>query len=250
MAATLPPKHLPTVAKMAAKHEAKIQTRYGLRKVLRSEGPPKQAGSGSPVRWISLTRDKDAVLVTASPTPLPTPVRADPSASDPARNRAANRARCWCTRSANSPTSGRAVRLRHGDQATKTLMVCAACHDVIHTYLSPTRRRSLESHVLGNGPAWFGGGPHWKGSPLAEATSPCGLSCQRPGPHRVGAALGRGRPRRIGDDDVAFVVSVARMRPKKSAAVQRACASSPGMSAAGTADMAGDRVPAVPVGLA
>ena len=28
---------------------------------------------------------------------------------------------------------------------------------------SPPRHRSSESHVLGNGSAWFGGGPHGKG---------------------------------------------------------------------------------------
>ena len=51
-------------------------------------------------------------------------------------------------------------------------------------------------------------------------------------PHWAG-----GRPRRIGDDDVAFVVSVALMRRRSSGCPSRtgACASSPGMSAAGTA---------------
>jgi hypothetical protein len=43
--------------------------------------------------------------------------------------------------------------------------------------LSRTRRKSLESYVRRKAPAWFGGGPHGKGSPVKEDTSPCGLSC-------------------------------------------------------------------------
>src|SRR5207342_141872 len=34
--------------------------------------------------------------------------------------------------------------------------------------LSPSRYRSSESHILGNGSVWFGGGPRGKGVPPGE----------------------------------------------------------------------------------
>ena len=39
--------------------------------------------------------------------------------------------------------------------------------------------------MLGNGPAWFGGGPRGKGVPTTETTSPCGLSCPPRRRHRA-----------------------------------------------------------------
>ena len=51
MLKTLAAKHQSTVAKMAAKHKAKIETRYGLRRCFEARIHRKrQAGSGSPVR--------------------------------------------------------------------------------------------------------------------------------------------------------------------------------------------------------
>src|SRR5205085_922003 len=66
---------------------------------------------------------------------------------------------------------------------------------------SRTRRRSLESHMLGNGPVWFGGGPHGKGVSPRETTSPCGLSCDQH--RRVGA--GDGLPVVAERDDLAVL---------------------------------------------
>ena len=68
--------------------------------------------------------------------------------------------------------------------------------------------------MLGNGHVWFGGGPRGKGLPAQEPPRRAAYPVDA-GPHRVRAALGRGPAARIGDDEVAFVVSVARMRPKK-----------------------------------
>ena len=76
MMKTLAAKHQSTVSKMATKHQAKIQTRYGLRRcfearIHRNGKPDLVARFGG----IPLVRDKDAVLLTVSPNRPPTPAR-------------------------------------------------------------------------------------------------------------------------------------------------------------------------------
>ena len=74
MLKTLAAKHQSTVSKMAAKHKAKIETRYGLRtcfeaRIHRNGKPDLVARFGG----IPLVRDKDAVLTDRVPQPAPYP---------------------------------------------------------------------------------------------------------------------------------------------------------------------------------
>ena len=78
MLKTLAAKHQSTVSKMAAKHKAKIETRYGLRtcfeaRIHRDGKPDLVARFGG----IPLVRDKDAVLVDRVPKPPPCTTAAD-----------------------------------------------------------------------------------------------------------------------------------------------------------------------------
>jgi len=142
MLKTLAAKHQSTVAKMAAKHEAKIQTRYGLRRcfearVHRSGKPDLVARFGG----ISLTRDKDAVLNDRIPNPAPHPRKE-------LIHRLLTR-RCELCGEPGKVLVHQVRKLANLGQAgpgqpewaavmatkrRKTLMVCAACHDVIHTH--------------------------------------------------------------------------------------------------------------------
>ena len=74
MQPTLPAKHQSTVSKMAAKHKAKIETRYGLRtcfeaRIHRNGKPDLVARFGG----IPLARDKGAVLARPCPPTGPPP---------------------------------------------------------------------------------------------------------------------------------------------------------------------------------
>ena len=142
MLKTLAAKHQSTVTKMAAKHEAKIQTRYGLRRcfearVHRSGKPDLVARFGG----ISLTRDKDAVLNDRIPNPAPHPrkelihrllTRRCELCGEPGKVLVHQ-----VRKLANLGQAGSGQPEWAAVMATKrrkTLMVCAACHDVIHTH--------------------------------------------------------------------------------------------------------------------
>ena len=140
MQPTLPAKHKSTVSKMAARYKAKIQTPHGLRtcfeaRITRDDKPDLVARFGG----IPLVRKKNAILVDRAPGPAPHPrkelihrlltrrcelcgdagkvlvhqVRKLASLGEPGPGQPA-----WAAKMA---------RMRR-----KTLIVCPACHDVIH----------------------------------------------------------------------------------------------------------------------
>ena len=183
---------------MAAKHTATIATPFGLRqcfevRVERDGKPALVARFGG----IPLTRHKDAVLTDRVRVQVPYPrkelvirLRASrcelcgdvgpvlvhqvrrlaslgqPGPGQPARAAlmaSKRRKPSWSAAPAMTPSTGR---------------------------LPSPRRRSLESHVPGNWPAWFGGRPRGKGPAHRRGTSPRGPpSCSFYGISKVPAAL-------------------------------------------------------------
>ena len=76
MLKTLSAKHKSTVAKMAARHKAKIETPYGLRTCFEARIRPRwQAGPGSPVRRDPASTKEGAVLNDHVPGPPPARAR-------------------------------------------------------------------------------------------------------------------------------------------------------------------------------
>ena len=173
MLKTLAAKHQSTVSKMATKYQAKIETRHGLRtcfeaRIHRNGKPDLVARFGG----IPLIRNKNAVLRDRVPPPIPPPrkelihrlltrrcelcgepgkvlvhqVRKLASLGNPGQANPHGR-RSWRPSDARPSWSAPPATI----SSTPTP--------------SRTRHKSLESHVLGNGPAWFGGGPHGKGAP-------------------------------------------------------------------------------------
>ena len=69
--------------------------------------------------------------------------------------------------------------------------------------------------MLGNGPAWFGGGPHGKGVPSRKPPRRAAYPVNAHGLSVLEPHWGAGRPPRITDQDEAFVVEIARRRPQK-----------------------------------
>ena len=195
MLKTLAAKHQSTVSKMAAKHKAKIETRYGLRtcfeaRIHRDGKPDLVARFGG----IPLVRDKDAVLLDRVPKPAPHPrkelihrllTRRCELCGEPGK------VLVHQVRKLASLGTGRARPTRvggaHGDQATQDPRGLRRLPRRSSTPTpSRTRHRSLESHVPGNGPAWFGGGPRGKGASTTEshlAARPI-LSTSTPAPDR------------------------------------------------------------------
>jgi group II intron reverse transcriptase/maturase len=142
MLKTLAAKHQSTVSKMAAKHQAKIQTPYGLRtcfeaRIHRNGKPDLVARFGG----ISLIKDKDAVLVDRVPAPAPHPrkelvhrllTRRCELCGDPGKV-VVHQVRKLASLGPAGPgqpawAAVMAARRR------KTLVVCTTCHDVIHTH--------------------------------------------------------------------------------------------------------------------
>jgi hypothetical protein len=68
--------------------------------------------------------------------------------------------------------------------------------------------------VLGNGPAWFGGGPHGKGVPSRKPPRRAAYPVNQRGLAALDPQWAGGRPRLISDDDVAFIVATAKTRPE------------------------------------
>ncbi|MFL5532471.1 MAG: helix-turn-helix domain-containing protein, partial [Gemmatimonadales bacterium] len=61
----------------------------------------------------------------------------------------------------------------------------------------------------GNGPAWFGGGPHGKGVPSRKPPRRAAYPVNAHGLSVLEPHWGAGRPPRITDQDEAFVVEIA-----------------------------------------
>ncbi len=142
MLKTLAAKHQSTVAKMATKYQAKIQTRYGLRRcyearVHRNGKPDLVARFGG----IPLVRDKGAVLVDRVPKPAPHPrkelihrllTRRCELCGDPGKvlvHQVRKLASLGQAGSGQPPWAALMATKRR-----KTLVVCAVCHDVIHAH--------------------------------------------------------------------------------------------------------------------
>jgi len=137
---TLAAKHQSTASKMAAKHQAKIETRYGLRtcfeaRVHRNGKPDLVARFGG----IPLVRSKDAVIVDRVPKPRPHPrkelihrllTHRCELCGDPSKvlvHQVRKLASLGKTGSGQPAWAALMATKRR-----KTLVVCAACHDVIH----------------------------------------------------------------------------------------------------------------------
>ncbi|MFL5512457.1 MAG: reverse transcriptase domain-containing protein [Gemmatimonadales bacterium] len=142
MLKTLAAKHQSTVSRMATKHQAKIQTRYGLRRcfearIHRSGKPDLVARFGG----IPLVRDKGAVLFDRVPQPAPHPrkelihrllTRRCELCGEPGKV-LVHQVRKLA--SLGEPGSGQPPwAALMATKRRKTLVVCAACHDVIHTH--------------------------------------------------------------------------------------------------------------------
>lgn len=142
MLKTLAAKHQSTVSKMAAKHQAKIETRYGLRtcfeaRIHRNGKPDLVARFGG----ISLLRDKDADLDDRVPKPAPHPrkelihrllTRRCELCGDPGKV-LVHQVRKLSSLGQAGPGQPEWAALM-ATKRRKTLVVCAACHDAIHTH--------------------------------------------------------------------------------------------------------------------
>ena len=140
MLKTLAAKHKSTVAKMAARYKAKIQTPHGLRTCfearLRREGKKDLVARFG---GIPLLRNKDAVIQDLVPVPVPTP-----------RKELIYRLRkrsCELCEHATTVVVHQVAKLtqlgkpgpgqpawaaRMAKMRRKTLVVCRSCHQVIH----------------------------------------------------------------------------------------------------------------------
>ena len=193
MLKTLAAKHQSTVSTMAAKYQAKIQTRYGLRRcfearIHRDGKPDLVARFGG----IPLVRDKDAVLVDRVPGPAPHPrkelihrllTRRCELCGEPGKVMV-HQVRKLANLGRPGQANPRGRRSWRPSDARPSWSAPPATTSSTPTP-SRTRHRSLESHVPGKGPAWFGGGPRGKGVSTTETTSPCGLSCPPRRRHRA-----------------------------------------------------------------
>ncbi len=142
MLKTLAAKHQSTVSKMAAKYQAKIQTRYGLRtcfeaRIHRNGKPDLVARFGG----IPLMRDKDAVPVDRVPKPAPHPrkelihrllTRRCELCGEPGKV-LAHQVRKLANLGPVGPTQPAWATVM-ALKRRKTLVVCASCHDVIHAH--------------------------------------------------------------------------------------------------------------------
>jgi hypothetical protein len=142
MLKTLAAKHQSTVTKMAAKHKAKIQTPYGLRtcfeaRIQRDGKPDLVARFGG----IPLVRKKNAVLADHVPEPVPYPrkelihrlLKRRCELCGQAGNVLVHQVRKLA--SLGEPGSGQpAWATLMATKRRKTLVVCAACHNVIHAH--------------------------------------------------------------------------------------------------------------------
>ena len=142
MLKTLAAKHQSTVSKMAAKYKAKIQTPHGLRtcfeaRVHRTGKPDLVARFGG----IPLSRDKNAVLDDRVPAPAPHPrkelihrllTRRCELCGDPGKVLAhqVRKLSSLGTAGPGQPAWAALMALKR----RKTLVVCAACHEVIHAH--------------------------------------------------------------------------------------------------------------------
>ncbi len=142
MLKTLAAKHQSTVSKMAAKYKAKVETRYGLRtcfeaRIHRNGKPDLVARFGG----IPLIRDKDAVLHDRVPKPAPHPrkelihrllTQRCELCGDPGKV-LVHQVRKLS--SLGQPGSGQpSWAVLMATKRRKTLVVCAACHDVAHAH--------------------------------------------------------------------------------------------------------------------
>ncbi len=142
MLTTLAAKHQSTVSKMAAKHKAKIETRYGPRtcfeaRIHRNGKPDLVARFGG----IPLARDKGAVLLDRVPQPAPHPrkelihrllTRRCELCGEPGKVLVHQ-----VRKLANLGPAGPGQPAWAAVMATKrrkTLVVCVACHDLIHAH--------------------------------------------------------------------------------------------------------------------
>jgi hypothetical protein len=140
MLKTLAAKHQSTVAKMAAKYKAKIETPYGLRRcfearVERQGKQPLVARFGG----IPLVRNKDAILADRTPPRVPYPrkelvtrllKRRCELCEEPAKvtvHQVRSLASLGKPDAGQPPWAALMTRMRR-----KTLVVCQACHDAIH----------------------------------------------------------------------------------------------------------------------
>ena len=142
MLKTLASKHQSSVSKMATKHQAKIQTRHGLRTCFEArvhrDGKPDLVARFD---GIPLVRDKGAVLIDRTPKPAPHPrkelihrllTRRCELCGDPGKV-LAHQVRKLASLGQAGPGQPPWAALM-ATKRRKTLMVCAACHDVIHTH--------------------------------------------------------------------------------------------------------------------
>ena len=140
MLKTLAAKHQSSVAKMAAKHKAKIETPYGLRTCFeaRVERPGKQPLVAR-LGGIPLVRKKDAVLVDRTPLRVPYPRkelvtrllrRRCELCGAPAKvlvHQVRSLASLGKPGAGQAPWAALMAKMRR-----KTLVVCQPCHDAIH----------------------------------------------------------------------------------------------------------------------
>jgi hypothetical protein len=138
---TLPAKHQSTVSKMAAKYRAKIETGYGLRRCFEAR-VHRNGKSDLVARFggIALVRDKGAVLIDRVPKPAPHPrkelihrllTRRCELCGDPGKVLVHQVRKLASLGQAGSGQPAWATVM--ATKRRKTLVVCAACHDVIHT---------------------------------------------------------------------------------------------------------------------
>ena len=142
MLKTLAAKHQSTVSKMAAKYKAKIQTPDGPRicfeaRVHRNGKPDLVARFGG----IPLKRNKDAVLIDRVPPPAPHPhkelihrllTRRCELCGDPGKV-LVHQVRKLTSLGQPGPNQPAWATLM-ASRRRKTLVVCAACHEVIHAH--------------------------------------------------------------------------------------------------------------------
>jgi hypothetical protein len=142
MLKTLAAKHQSTVSKMAAKHKAKIETRYGLRtcfeaKVHRDGKQDLVARFGG----IALVRNRDAVIIDRVPKSAPHPrkelihrllTRRCELCGDPGKVLVHQVRKLASLGQAGAGQPAWATLM--ATKRRKTLVVCAACYDVIHAH--------------------------------------------------------------------------------------------------------------------
>jgi hypothetical protein len=142
MLKTLAAKHQSTVSKMAAKYKAKIQTQHGSRtcfeaRIHRDGKPDLVARFGG----IPLARDTNAVLIDRVPPPAPHPrkellhrlLTRRCELCGEAGKVVVHQVRKLASLGPAGPSQPAWAALM-ATKRRKTLIVCAACHDAIHTH--------------------------------------------------------------------------------------------------------------------